>query len=301
MGRIDTVNDEELNRLVVERAQQRVEQRQIASVVVETGRQPLPLRDERPALWGFAALLLTLVVGGLLLIPGSFAAKLGWVVHGVCAKEHTLVLGGINLPLCQRNTGIYSGFLATVITLVALGRGRAGRLPPTPILVLLGLNVVWMGVDGFNSLLLDVNGSNWYTPQPVLRILSGLAMGMTIGTLLVFAFNSALRSNARRDQRVLASWRDVALVAAVELLLFALIRLAGPVIAYPLAIFSTLGILGVMFAVNVLMIGMVGRYDGLVTRVAQLARLGMVALVLTGIEFGLLAWARIAVEGAMKM
>jgi uncharacterized membrane protein len=295
------MKDDELNRLVIERARQKVEAKRAAPAIVEHGRQALPQRDERPALWGFLALLLTLTIGGLLLLPGSFAERLGWVVHGVCAKEHTLTLGGVVLPLCQRNTGIYSGFLATVLTLLLLGRGRAAKLPPRSILILLGFNVAWMGLDGFNSLFLDIGAPHPYTPQPVLRILSGLAMGMSMGTMLIFAFNSTLRADARRDQRVLGSWRDVAVVALVELALFALIQLAGPVIAYPLAIFSTLGILLVMFGVNVMVIAMVSRYEGAVTRIAQLARPGMLAMVLTVLEFGLLAWARIAVEGATKM
>ncbi len=290
------MQDDELNRLVLERAQQQVEERKAATrLIVEQPRQ-LPERAERPGLWAFIALLLTTTLGGLLLLPGTFAERLGWVVHGVCAREHTLVLGGVVLPLCQRNTGIYAGFLATLITLVLLGRGRAAKLPPAPILGLLLLNVVWMGVDGFNSLLLDIGAGNLYTPQPVLRILSGLAMGMTVGTLLLFAFNLTLRANPQRSQPVMGGWRDVAVVALVELALFGLIRLAGPVIAYPLAIFSTLGILLVMFSVNLMVVAMVSRYEGMVTRVVQLARPAMVALVLTGVEFGLLGWGRVVLE-----
>jgi len=57
----------------------------------------------------------------------------------------------------------------------------------------------------------------------------------------------------------------------------------------------------VMFGVNVMVIAMVSRYEGAVTRVAQLARPGMLAMALTALEFGLLAWARIAVEGATTM
>ncbi len=291
------MNDEELNRLVLERARRQVEERKESTrLIVEQPRQPLPERAERPGLWAFIALLLTTTLGGLLLLPGTFTDRLGWIVHGVCAKEHTLVLGGVVLPLCQRNTGIYAGFLATLITLVLLGRGRAARLPPAPILALLGLNVVWMGVDGFNSLLLDIGAGNLYTPQPVLRILSGLAMGMSVGTMLLFAFNLTLRANPQRSQRVMGGWRDVAVVALVELALFALIQLAGPVIAYPLAIFSTIGILLVMFSVNLMVVAMISRYEGMVTRVVQLARPAMFALVLTGLEFGLLAWGRIALE-----
>lgn len=296
------MKDEQLNKLVLERAQKQVEERKAAMrLIVEQPRQPLPEHTDRSGLWAFIALLLTLMLGTLLLLPGTFAERLSWVVHGVCAKEHTLVLGGVTLPLCQRNTGIYSGSLATLLTLIALGRGRAGKLPSRFIMALLVANVAWMAVDGFNSLLLDIGSFNLYTPQPVLRILSGLAAGMTIGTLLLFAFNITMRANVQRDQRVIQSWRDVGMVALVEVLLFVLIRLAGPVIAYPLAIFSTIGILLVMFTVNVLVVGMISRYEGAVTRIVQLARPAMVALVLTVLEFGLLAWGRVVMEQRMGL
>ena len=297
------MTEDELNRLVLERARKQVEQRKAErqNVIVEQPRlrrAAMP-SDDRPALWGFIGLLLTLVIGALVLIPGAFADKLGWVVHGVCSKEHTLTLGGTVMPLCQRNTGIYAGFLATVLTLFALGRSHAAKLPPRPIWLLLLFNVVWMGIDGFNSLFLDMGIWHPYTPQPVLRILSGLAMGMSMGIMLLFAFNLTVRADARRDQPIVGSWRDIGIIAAIELLLFVLIQLAGSIIAYPLAIFSTIGILLVMFSVNVMLVSMVTRYEGSITKLAQLARPGMVALILTAVEFGALAWGRIVLERSL--
>ena len=289
------MTEEELNRLVVERAQHHVAARKVTAQIGPS----LPERNERPALWMFIALCVTLALGVFALLPGSFVDRLGWVVHGVCAQEHTLVVAGVEMPLCQRNTGIYSGFLATLITLILLGRGRAAMLPTWPVLGLLLANIVWMGIDGFNSLLLDVGGYNVYEPQPVLRILSGLAMGMSIGALLLYAFNVVLRANPRRDQRVIGGWGDVAIIALVELTLFVLIQLNTPVLIYPLAIFSTLGIFGVMFLVNLMILSMIIRYDGLVARIEQLARPAMIALILTGLEFGLLGWGRMALEQSM--
>ncbi len=297
------MTDEELNRLVLEQARQRVAaNRQTRAEELQPRRPaPQPVRDDRAGLWAFLGLLLTLLIGTLVLLPGTFVDRLGWIVHGVCAQEHTLVIAGVEMPLCQRNTGIYSGFLASLLTLIALGRGRATRMPPRSISLLLLFNVLWMGVDGFNSLLKDIGGLNLYEPQPVLRILSGLAMGMTVATLLLYAFNLSLRSNARREQRVIKSWGEVALIFGVELALFALIQLNTSLLIYPLAIFSTLGIIGVMFVVNLIVVAMIARYEGAVLRVVQLARPAMVALVLTGAEFGLLAWARIALENSMNM
>ncbi|HEY1015955.1 MAG TPA: DUF2085 domain-containing protein [Herpetosiphonaceae bacterium] len=295
------MTEDELNKRVLSRATREVEDRKRAreqAVIVQQPRQPLAERDERPALWGFIALAAALVIGGLFLLPGTFVEKLNWTVHGVCAQEHKLYLGGVSMPLCQRNTGLYSGVLATLLTLLLMGRSHASKLPPRPILLTLLAGIAWMGVDGFNSLFLDMGAPHLYEPQPVLRILSGLAMGMAVGTFLLFAINASLRSDPRRDQRIIGGWREYGLLALANLLIFVLIRLGGVWVLYPLAIFSTLGIFLVMFTVNLLVIAMVGNYENAVRRMVQLAAPAMGALVLTAVEFGLLAWARMAIESA---
>lgn len=289
---------DDLTRQVLERAQREVAERK-AAVVLEQPRQPRRLSNERPWLWAFIGLVATLCIGALVVLPGTFVDRLGWIVHGVCAQEHTLVIAGVEMPLCQRNTGIYSGFLASLLTLALMGRGRAAKLPLTSLIVVLIAQVLLMGIDGFNSLLLDIGAPYLYTPQPVLRILSGLAMGMTVATFVLFAINITMRANPRRDQRIIAGWGDWAILWLVSLALFGLIRLGGAWLVYPLAIFSTLGILLVMFAVNVLIVAMIGRYENAITRLTQLARPGVIAVVLTVAEFGLLAWGRIAVERSL--
>lgn len=294
------MTEDELTREVINRARREAEARQRSrTVIVQQPREALPERDNRPALWGFVALLATMVAGMLILIPGTLVNQLNMVVHGVCAQEHKLVIAGVSMPLCQRNTGLYSGVLATIITLLLMGRSRAAKLPPRSIVVALMGGIIWMGADGFNSLLLDINGANFYTPQPILRILSGLAMGMAVGMFLLFAVNATLRAEPRLDQPLIASWREYGLIALVNAMIFGLIQLGGVVVLYPLAIFSTIGIFLVMFTVNLLVIAMIGRYEGAVRRMTQLAAPAIGALVLTAAEFGLLAYARMAIEGSM--
>src|SRR5689334_6361296 len=70
------------------------------------------------------------LLGGLLLglvaWPGlPLDRKMYSAVHGVCAQIHNVQVGGLELPLCARNTGIYSSFLITSLYLLALGRARA--------------------------------------------------------------------------------------------------------------------------------------------------------------------------------
>src|SRR5947207_2551700 len=97
---------------------------------------------EVPWRYAFFGLLGTLLLG-LVAWPG---AALNWkmyaVVHGVCAQIHNVNIGGLQLPLCARNTGIYSSFLVTSLYLLALGRRRAAKLPPWPITITLLLFVV---------------------------------------------------------------------------------------------------------------------------------------------------------------
>src|SRR5437868_11286439 len=108
----------------------------------------------------------------LVFLPGaSLQDRLHWLDSGICAQlpTHSFYPGGEQLPLCARNTGIYLGFMVTLITLHATGRGRAQLLPRWPIVVALACGVIAMVVDGFNSFLLDLGLPHLYQPQNLLR------------------------------------------------------------------------------------------------------------------------------------
>src|SRR5260370_1292329 len=57
-------------------------------------------------------------------------------------------IGGQQLPLCARTSGIYPGFASTIALLFAPGRIRSSRLPVPWVAALLGLAVLFMAVDG---------------------------------------------------------------------------------------------------------------------------------------------------------
>src|SRR4051812_25453786 len=107
--------------------------------ILEMARQEVAARKARTARerttrevpWRYAFFgLLGALLLGLVAWPGT---PLNWkmyaVVHGVCAQVHNVQVGGLQLPLCARNSGIYSSFLVTSLYLLALGRGRAAKLP----------------------------------------------------------------------------------------------------------------------------------------------------------------------------
>ncbi len=258
-------------------------------------------QQQQPWLYAFLGVSLTLILGVILLPLGSLADRLHMVVHGVCAQAHYLAIGSYNLPLCARNTGIYAGFLATVLYLLVLGRKRAAKLPPLPITVLFGSAIVLMGIDGFNSMALDLGGYNLYTPRNTLRVASGLGMGMALGTFMLVIFNLSLRYDAQREQRVVRSWAELVGACVVAGLLYTLLFFAPGWLFYPLAIFSVVGIIAVLFMSNVFVIAMVSGLESRVLKLRQLSRAATIGAVLTAIELALLAGLRVWIERTAGM
>jgi uncharacterized membrane protein len=256
----------------------------------ERGLRELPWR------YAFIGLAVTLLLG-LLAWPG---APLEWkmfaVVHGVCAQAHTVDMAGLRLPLCARNTGIYSGFLVSTIYLLALGRARAAKLPPWPILITLLAFVAIMAVDGFNSMLVDMFMPHLYTPQNELRTLTGIGMGVAIAVLMFLILNLSLRSNPDTQQRVIGGWIELGGALLVNLLVLAAMYGNVALMFWPIAVTAWLGITGVLYAINVLLTALFMGYEGKVARVAQLAKPATIALIFTLVELGALSAARFWLE-----
>jgi len=248
--------------------------------------------------WRYAFFgLLGALLLGLVTWPGvPLDRKMYSVVHGVCAQIHNVQVGGLDLPLCARNTGIYSSFFISGLYLLALGRGRAAKLPPWPITIVLMLFVVLMGVDGLNSMFVDMFMPHLYTPQNWLRTLTGMGAGIGIAVLLLLILNISLRRDYDNEQRIIGNWLEL----GGALLINALVLLAiyGNIAAlyWPIAIAAWLGITGVLYCVNLLLTALFMRYEGAVTRLAQLAKPATFAVVFTLIELGALAGLRFWLE-----
>jgi hypothetical protein len=257
-----------------------------------------PERQVREMPWRYAFLgLVGALLLGLIAWPGMpLDRKMYSVVHGVCAQIHNVQVGGLDLPLCARNTGIYSSFLITSLYLLAIGRQRAAKLPPWPITGALILFIGLMAVDGFNSMLLDMFMPHLYTPQNWLRTLTGIGMGISIAAIMLLILNISLRRNANNEQRVIGSWLELAGALLINGLVWLAIYGNLGIMYWPVAIVAWLGITGVLYCVNLLLTALFMRYEGMVTRVVQLAKPASVALVFTLIELGALSAARFWLE-----
>lgn len=274
---------------VLQLAQQRISERKVTT-------QEQAIAQTYSWRYAFLGLL-----GALLLILVLWpSTALNWkmyaVVHGVCAQVHNVDVGGVQLPLCARNTGIYASFTLTMIYMFALGRGRAARPPAWPISTVLVLFIVIMGIDGVNSLLRDLFLPHLYVPMNWLRTLTGSGMGISIAVGVLLILNLALRRNLDERTAPINSWAEFAGAVGLNLLLWAAIYGNVGLLYWPIALIAWVGIVGVLFFVNMLVTALFMRYENSIDRLGQLARPATIALVLTGIELGLLAWLRFALE-----
>src|SRR5437763_14156435 len=82
--------------------------------------------------------LVTGIVFYSLAMPGDLRYKLNAMGFGVCHQidSHSYTIGGHQMPLCARCSGIYLGALACVGMLSVLRR-RSTRLPAWPMLAIL--------------------------------------------------------------------------------------------------------------------------------------------------------------------
>src|SRR6476646_6878486 len=81
--------------------------------------------------------------------PGDLRYKLDALGFGICHQidSHSFTIGGHQLPLCARCSGIYLGALACVGMLSVLRR-RSSRLPAWPMLAILIVFFGAMVMDG---------------------------------------------------------------------------------------------------------------------------------------------------------
>lgn len=246
----------------------------------------------------WSAALLGLVTGlllGVVLMPGiSLERTLYLALHGICAQSHNLISGGIQLPLCARDSGMYLSELVTLGVVAARRRESAGRLPPLPIsLIILGLFLL-MAADGINSTLDELGMATAYAPRTDMRLLTGMGAGIGMALVVLLVLNTALRRDVDNTQHSLGSWRELGMVLAVNGLIVAALAADTPLLAIPLALLVTVGVVGNLTVVMMLFPSLALGLTGRVTRKSQVAHPAIIGFVLA-LTF-ILALARYRIE-----
>jgi uncharacterized membrane protein len=201
-------------------------------------------------LFGFLLLLLVIISAVWIhFTPVTLDGKLRAIGFAVChqIESHSLILDGKTLPLCARCTGM---FLGTLIGLLFLySNKKPAGFPSRSKIALLVLFLIAFIIDGVNSTLTFFPKFNsLYPPNNLLRLVTGLMMGVVLSNLLVPLWNQTIWKESN-NKSALSSWKQFGLLLLVEGVVGAVIYLGVPFSFYPVAIISTGAI--------ILMLGMI--------------------------------------------
>jgi len=203
--------------------------------------------------WGVVALALGVVILFFLRPPWNVVGKTYLVGYAVCHQlsSHSFHLGGRQLPLCARCTGIYLGAFYTLSGLFLWRRERPSRMPPVPLLaVLLGF-IALMAIDGTNSYLASFFPwlPHLYEPQNWLRLTTGLLAGMSLAIIVTPLFHITVWQ-VPPETPVLPDWRSFLPFLLLAVALIPLVSAEIPLLFYPIAVTSTAGVLLLLSTTN---------------------------------------------------
>ena len=242
------------------------------------------------------ALAVVVILATMLLPHGDVPDRLDYLSRAVCGRlpEHSFFCGERQLPQCARCTGTYLGVLAAYVVLGIMGRGRASRLPPLPLLLTLFLFIALWALDGVNSYVTLFTGSPLlYEPSNLLRLITGLLQGLALMIIVrpIFAFTLWADS---QEERVIRGHGELALVMVAAGLLGLAAQSETAWLYYPLALSSVAGEMLILSLVNTLVVCILLRREAVAQSWRQAAPLWIVGLAAGLVEVGLINLGRVA-------
>jgi len=189
--------------------------------------------------------------------PPGLLGKADAIGYAICHRidERSFHIGDRQLPLCARCTGEFysAGFALIFFALVSPKKsGMPGWKLGVPLIVFF----LAFGIDGSNSYLyllkqtshgaLD-NIPNLYIPNNILRLFTGSGMGITLASILYPAFNQSVWKTFNPEHAL--TWKKLGIITSIVLVVNLLILTDSPIILYPIAIFSVLGVLALLIIV----------------------------------------------------
>ena len=210
--------------------------------------KPLP----RFWMWLGVSLVLAALLAFIFFTPPALLRKADYIAAAVCHRlpGHSFFIAGRQLPLCQRCTGTFAGALTGLLFHWGVLRRRRTQLfPPLWQWLLVGVFAAAWGLDGFNSyttlFLRREVGILGYAPQPWIRLFTGTFMGLGMSLVLVSALNQVFWRDAL-PEAPLPHWRQVAPLLALALLQAAVFYTLEPWLLYPIALYSTAGVIAML-------------------------------------------------------
>lgn len=219
-------------------------------------------------------------IGWFLNTPPGLLGKTDAIGYAVCHRisERSFHIGNYQLPLCARCSGMYLGAVTGLVFQSILGWKR-GKAPHWSIIAVLVVFVVAFGVDGVNSylyLLKQIRPGilpqipNIYVPNNTLRLLTGSGMGLGIAAMLFPAFNQSIWTDYKDTAAALPGWKAFGLLLSIQVVLDLLVLTDSPLVLYPLALITALGVWLLLTAVYTIVWVMITGQDNKFTNLRHL-------------------------------
>ena len=189
--------------------------------------------------------------------PPGLLGKADAIGYAICHRigERSFHIGDRQLPLCARCTGEFFSAGISLLFFAIVSPKKSG-MPGWKLGAPLILFFLAFGIDGSNSYLyllkqtspgaLD-NIPNLYIPNNTLRLFTGSGMGIALASILFPAFNQSAWK-VSDSQRAL-DWKKLGILVGFIFFTDLAILTENPIILYPIAILSVLGVLSLLVIV----------------------------------------------------
>ncbi len=219
--------------------------------------------------WFVPLAALAAFTGWLYIAPPGILGKADAVGYAVCHRidERSFHIGDRQLPLCARCSGTFTAAAVGLTFLSFTARKRSG-MPDKKFYLPFALLFLAFAVDGSNSylyLIKQTTGTltqipNLYVPNNTLRLFTGTGMGLTMAVFLFPAFHQTVWRDPN-PAPVIGTWKHLLALIGLLLAVDLLILTESPIVLYPIAFISPLGVLALLTIIYSMVWMMVMRQD----------------------------------------
>ena len=215
-----------------------------------------------------------------------------WLGFGLCHQlaDRSFIAGGVQLPVCARDTGIYVGFVVSLVVIALLDRGRRRQeMPPAWILGIGVAALALMAWDGLTSYMGLRETTN------LLRLATGLGAGFALPLVVVPTVNSGLWDKPGAGHVLEEPWKGLVWVAAAPVT-FGMLVWGAPLMGAGYAVLTAACILVTFSAVNMIIVALLPSFERSAARLRDAWPALVVALLATVAELVLAGWLRLALS-----
>lgn len=216
-----------------------------------------------------------------------------WLGFGLCHQlpERSYVLGGLQAPVCVRDTGIYVGFILGFLLLVAIHPERPRELPRWYVWATMAAFLAFMGWDGITS----YSGIRQTVNE--LRLITGLGVGFSVAVIILPMINDELWRQSSGVRVLDALWRFFAWLAAIPIAWF-FMTFIGPLMGQSFIILTALTIPATLTVINMVIVCMFRRFDRRAESVRDVLLPAAIAFGMSIVQIAAAAWLRALLLGA---